>query len=148
VVRLEVAKHLQEIHHLFSLAYRSEASLIGVAPDRFPPLNRTQADLLASSGWFLGTFKGTQLVGVLEWEETAPEALQIVSLAVLPSMVLQGIGSLLVKQLLAIDNKRVGVTTAAANQPARRLYEKSGLVLTREFETHDQVLMVEYACNR
>jgi hypothetical protein len=53
----------QQIHAVQMAAYKQEAKLLGV--DRFPPLERRVAELLASSEDFMAAFEGETLAGVL-----------------------------------------------------------------------------------
>lgn len=116
-----------EIQHL---AYRIEADLIDF--EGIPQLHETVTDLRSSSETFIGYFVEDVLAGVLSYE-AENGVLDIGRLVVHPDYFRRGIGRALVQHVesFAHIDKWI-VSTGAANQPARRLYEKLGYTCTEE----------------
>lgn len=103
-------------------AYRVEAELLGVS--HFPPLQETLDDLATHSHSFWGHHRTTELLGVIELN-MEPDQVEICRLVVARNAFRLGIGSALVQ--FAIDRGLpTRVTTAQANVPAIRLYERHG----------------------
>ena len=112
------------IRELARTAYEVEADLIGT-PD-FPPLRRTAAGIRRSSTEFYGIYQDSQLQALVELEAT-PGFVTIASLAVSPGRHRRGLGQRLLRFVIASFGRReLRVSTAAANAPARALYEKHG----------------------
>jgi ribosomal protein S18 acetylase RimI-like enzyme len=106
-------------------AYRVEAELLGT--DDLPPLRDRSTDLRASGERFLGAWLDGRLVGAVSWKEDPGGTVDIHRLAVDPGAFRRGIGSALLQALEArLEPARTVVATAAANLPARRLYETRG----------------------
>ena len=139
--RIDPSEHSQQIYQLFQAAYRVEADLIGV--QSFPPLERSAQEIGRSESYFYGEFHMGELAAVIE-TEAAPGANKndILSLAVAPSSARQGLGMKLVQFILQ-SSSEVVVTTAYKNQPAIQLYQKLGFAIVREFDTPEQIVMVE-----
>ncbi|WP_020544082.1 GNAT family N-acetyltransferase [Nonomuraea coxensis] len=131
-------------------AYAVEAELIG--DDRIPPLRESLAELRARDLLWLAAFDGDGdgsgdggPTGAVAWTES-PEELDIDRLVVAPSMARRGIGRALVEAVLArAGGRRVVVSTARGNVPARRLYEGLGFTLLGETEAIPKLWIANYA---
>jgi predicted GNAT family N-acyltransferase len=105
------------------VAYGVEAELIGYAS--LPPLADTPPDIMASNERFFGTFDADSLAGMIACEETR-DGLLISRLCVHPDHARLGVGSGLVRHVVAQAGSAVSVTTAQANHPAIALYTRLG----------------------
>lgn len=122
------------IHAVQMAAYAQEAALLGAR--RFPPLERTVADVRAAPERFLGALDGERIVAALgllpEGEPGAAAASDITSLVVLPEWQRRGLGRRLVEAALAAcAGGAITVSTGVANAPARALYAGLGFVEVR-----------------
>jgi ribosomal protein S18 acetylase RimI-like enzyme len=125
IVVLEHQKQEQaeRICEVLRAGYRAEAALIGV--EDFPPLRRTAADVAGSVAEFLGFLRPGGLVAVAEVLVAATRDVELASLSVDPRVARTGIGSALVRAVLARHAGRdCVVSTATDNLPAIRLYER------------------------
>lgn len=123
-------------------AYEEEAKLIGSRG--IPPLLESLSELKVSPDHFYGEFLEGRLVGLIAVMDEG-QHLRISRLAVAPRAFGQGIGSRLIEFALeqAGPSQRIVVSTGKANTPARRLYEKFGFRLNREFHA-GEIELVEY----
>jgi GNAT superfamily N-acetyltransferase/protein tyrosine phosphatase (PTP) superfamily phosphohydrolase (DUF442 family) len=113
------------IHAVQVAAYRQEAALLGV--ERFPPLERTPADIAASADVHFGAWDGASLLGVISLEPRSSGEALISSLTVEPSAQRRGVGRALVAVAAArADYVRLAVSTGARNLPALALYRQLG----------------------
>lgn len=113
-------------------AYAVEAALIG--DDRIPPLHEDLAGLRAAPLRWAGVRAGGRLVGALAWTDDG-DLVDVHRLVVAPAAARRGIGSGLVRRLLAEAGARpVVVATGRDNAPARALYERLGFTVTGERE--------------
>jgi ribosomal protein S18 acetylase RimI-like enzyme len=119
-------------------AYAVEAQLLG--RDDIPALHETEADLAASGETFLGAERDGDLVGAISYRQ-AGGTIDIHRLVVHPSAFRQGIAGALLDALPGAE--RYLVSTGAANQPARALYERRGFRLVREREVAPGLVIVE-----
>lgn len=123
-------------------AYEEEAKLIGSRG--IPPLLESLSELKVAPDRFYGEFLVGRLVGLIAMTDEPPH-LRVNRLAVAPRAFGQGIGSRLLEFALeqAGPNQRIVLSTGKANTPARRLYEKFGFRLNREFYA-GEIELVEY----
>lgn len=132
----------QQIHSVQIAAYTQEAELIGIT--RFPPLERTVADLVQAQEEFLGAFDDERLIGALSVcpDEKGP-GVNIASLTVHPSHERLGIGYALVQAATELYGlSEMTVQTAAANSPALALYAKFGFEVYRHSSVGSEALAV------
>jgi ribosomal protein S18 acetylase RimI-like enzyme len=129
--RIEILSHrapavAAKIHAVLMLAYAQEAQLLEV--QNFPPLEQTAADIQASDEFFLGSFDGHELLGVISVHpDDEPGQINIASLVVHPSHQRRGVaGALLTNALQRAAGATFSVSTAAKNTPALALYAKFG----------------------
>lgn len=115
-------------------AYAAEAELMGF--DGIPPLHETLAELLeAEHQHWLGRFDGPTLVGGLAWEEDGAAGIDLLRLAVAPSVWRRGHATALLDAFDDLaDPRPVSVATGSANAPALALYERRGFRATGEEE--------------
>lgn len=113
-------------------AYAVEAELIGSTA--IPPLHDTEESLVGAGLTWFATRDDDGLVGAVAISaEPAPVDLE--RLVVAPRAFRRGIGSVLVRHVLAVAGERpVVVSTGRANVPARTLYERLGFVRTADEE--------------
>jgi ribosomal protein S18 acetylase RimI-like enzyme len=130
-----------QIHRLSKSAYKIEAELLGVT--EFPPLNRTVYEILNSSSQFFGCIKNNELMAAVEIENTGDHHINIASLVVSPDCFRQGLGRRLV--LWTLEHITWGiatVSTADANIPAIRLYEKLGFQKSSQHQVDEDITIV------
>jgi ribosomal protein S18 acetylase RimI-like enzyme len=133
----------EEIRRFFFAAYRQEAQLLGLAEADFFPLGRTAAHIQAAEAVFLGCFLDNKLVALAEIETEGPQQINIGSFVVAPEMFRKGIGTALLKEVLArYPGFSLTVSTAKKNLPAIGLYEKHGFVVQQTWYTPDGIEMV------
>ena len=107
-------------------SYAIEADMIGTTD--LPPLKETRAQLARCGETFLGAFDDG-LVGAISYRRRWG-TLDIHRLVVHPDAFGRGIASALIEALPRA--RRVIVSTAAANAPARELYQRHGFRATAE----------------
>ena len=144
IQRLDLS-HQETLTAAFRLqkdAYEEEAKLIGSR--MIPPLLETLDALRNAQERFSGEFLEGRLVGLIAITEEGSH-LRVSRLAVATRAFGQGIGTRLLEFALekAAPNQRTVVSTGKANTPARRLYEKFGFRLVREFHA-GEIALVEY----
>ena len=110
-------------------AYAVEAALIG--DDRIPPLHESLAGLRAAPLRWAGAWADDGLAGAIAWTDDG--VVDVHRLVVAPRAARQGIGSALVRSVLALGRRTV-VATGRDNAPARALYERLGFVPTGDRE--------------
>ena len=124
-------------------AYAVEASLIG--DDRIPQLRETLDELRGAPLCWLGAFDNRQLVGAIARSEER-EAVDIHRLVVSPAMHRRGVGTALVREVLALaGRRRTTVSTGRANLPARALYEGLGFASVDDREVIPGLWVTRYA---
>jgi ribosomal protein S18 acetylase RimI-like enzyme len=121
------------------VAYGVEADLIDYPS--LPPLADTPLDIMASNERFLGTFRAERLAGMIACEEMQ-DRLLISRLCVHPGHARQGIGSRLVRHVVAQAGTAISVTTAQANHPAIALYTRLGFQPISRFSSEDGLALV------
>ena len=133
IIKLDQTKNTQamRIHGVFQRAYLVEAQLIGVR--EFPPLKRAQSDILTSCSEFYGYIEADTLAAVIEIARNK-SILEVHSLTVAPAFFRRGIADKLMQYVLnELGAIKALVETAAANEPALRLYKKHGFEITKYF---------------
>lgn len=138
---------LEELIALQRASYRVEAAILGV--DTLPALTESAAQLRAGRESFLGAYDGRRLIGAVSWRRERG-LLDIHRLVVHPDAFRRGVASRL---LDALDESQAGakrtiVATGAANEPARRLYERRGFQLYDERMAPGGVPIVTYERRR
>lgn len=134
-----------QIQAVSRAAYALEAELIGCAD--FPPLRESLVDLQQSLDRFLvyREPESHHIVGVLAfaWDGSA---VSITRLVVSPAYVRQGIATALHAHLARHLPQVTGwaVSTAGANTPAVRLYEKLGYTRKRTTMTGEGIALVHF----
>ena len=123
-------------------AYTVESELIGY-PD-LPPLRETIEDILSAPERFLVYQDGGQIAAVLSYART-DKNLEIGRLVVSPSHFRRGIASQLLVYLeqLQPTYRKITVSTAAANHPAIRLYQKHGFHIIERTVLPDHLVLVQ-----
>ncbi len=130
-----------ELRSLMAASYAVEAEVIGV-PD-FAPLRRTAQAIRRSEGRFRGLVRDGRLVAAAEIEDADHGGGHIAGFVVDPQRFRQGLGSGLLSDVLAsADGIVVTVSTAIANRPAVRLYQKHGFSIDRTWSTPCGIPMV------
>ncbi|HSI47582.1 MAG TPA: GNAT family N-acetyltransferase [Ideonella sp.] len=121
----------QALHRIWLAAYAQEATLLGLAPAQFPPLQKTVADLQASGWQFFGVMQGDTLAAAAALGDEEDGALRLNALVVSPACQRRGLGRQLVAEALrrTAPGRLLRVGTGAANQPALALYEGMGFTL-------------------
>jgi ribosomal protein S18 acetylase RimI-like enzyme len=133
----DLGERALEIQHR---AYRIEADLIGF--DGIPPLHESLEELRESKETFLGYFVDDVLAGFVSYEIIG-NTLDIGRLVVHPDYFRRGIGQALIAALDGFAPKLI-VSTGAANQPARKLYENLGFSLLEEISLPVGVKIARY----
>jgi ribosomal protein S18 acetylase RimI-like enzyme len=124
-------------------SYRVEADLLGART--LPALKESPRRLRRTRERFLGAYEGERLVGAVSWKRSGG-LVDIHRLVVHPERFRRGIaGSLLdaLEQRLP-DVERWVVATGAANEPARRLYERYGFKPVAEQVVDGAITIVTY----
>lgn len=122
---LDDEEALEALVALQRASYRVEADLLGV--ETLPALTESGEQLRARGEEFLGAYDGPRLVGAVSWRRERG-LLDIHRLVVHPDAFRRGVASRLLDALDAAQPgaARTIVATGAANDPARRLYERRG----------------------
>lgn len=140
------------------VAYRVEADLIGTSA--LPALHETAGDVQATAGWLVGALEPDapglaavpwapaqcgRLAGAVSWVSDG-EVVEVDRLVVHPAAFRRGIATLLLDE---VDRREPGargvvVATAAANLPARRLYERRGFTARGEEDAPGGVRIVRF----
>ncbi|MDP1900618.1 MAG: GNAT family N-acetyltransferase [Rubrivivax sp.] len=118
----------RRIHLVLGLAHAQEAELLQVR--HFTPLERSAADIQASTDDHLGALRGDQLLGVVALgPDDEPGQLSVATLVVHPAHQRQGVArALLTHVLQAAPDTVFAVATGARNAPALALYRSLGFV--------------------
>lgn len=123
----------KDIRAVFQLSYVVEAELLKAA--NFPPLKKPLEEFTESNNEFFGYFKNNELAGVVEIEKNV-DSVHIQSLVVQPVFFRQGIGRALVNFVFENYNTKLfTVETGAENEPATKLYLRTGFKKIGEFDT-------------
>jgi GNAT superfamily N-acetyltransferase len=124
-------------------SYRVEADLLGART--LPALKESPRRLRRTRERFLGAYEGERLVGAVSWKRSGG-VVDIHRLVVHPDRFRRGIAGALLEALEAgqPDTQRWVVATGAANQPARRLYERHGFLPVAEQLVDGSITIVTY----
>lgn len=126
------ARTAAELLALQRASYAVEAALI--ASDAIPALHDTVETLVAARLTWYGIRDATGLLGAVAIVE-GPERVDLDRLVVAPRAFRRGVGTALVRHVLALaGERRVEVSTGRDNAPARALYARAGFVETGEEE--------------
>ncbi len=132
-----------ELVALQRAAYAVEAELIG--SDAIPPLHDTAETLVAASLTWFGRRDGETLLGAVAID-AGPDLVDIDRLVVSPLAFRRGVGSALVRHVLALaGDRRVTVSTGSANTPARALYARLGFDVTGTDEVLPSLWVTRFA---
>jgi ribosomal protein S18 acetylase RimI-like enzyme len=109
-----------------------------------PPLRETVEDILNTPEQFLVYQDAGQIAAVLSYAQ-ADENLEIGRLLVSPSYFRRGIASQLLMYLEQLHPmyRKITVSTAEANQPAIRLYQKHGFHIAERTVLPDHLVLVQ-----
>ncbi|WP_461535363.1 GNAT family N-acetyltransferase [Spongorhabdus nitratireducens] len=118
----------REILAISREAWQTEAALIGICPDQFPPLAETLTDILTTDNRFYGFLIHNRVAAVIE-VEAEPEGYLIARLVVSNQFSRQGIATQLLRYIKTRYSE-LQVTTATDNIPAVTLYQKQGFSIT------------------
>lgn len=124
-------RQAEALHRVWLAAYAQEAALLGIPEDRFPPLQKSLAELQASGWLFLGAWVGDTLAGAAALGAEADGALRLNALVVMPTFQRRGLGRQLTAAAIqqAEPGRLLRVGTGAANRPALALYASMGFTL-------------------
>lgn len=124
-------------------AYTLEAEL--AQNPNFWPLTRDPVSATDGARW-LGAFADRVLVGALEFN-VRDHDVEIDSLVVAPVWHRRGVANALVTHVLqSVNWSCAWVSTAAANHPARQLYERFGFVVVASRVESDGTKTVQLKC--
>jgi ribosomal protein S18 acetylase RimI-like enzyme len=114
--------------------------------DEFPPLRRTVSEISSASSQFFGICDEARLFAVCEVSINGDNCWEIVSFGVEPSSLRQGYGSMLLRHLISRAGVvALSVSTASANAPGIKFYEKHGFACGDEWLTPERIVMVRLA---
>lgn len=128
------------IRTLQQAAYARESALIS---HPIPAQNEAAAAIGTAPDTFLLAYEASELIGALSYEEQSA-GVHINRLVVAPAHFRRGVARQLLQHLFAVEAgaSAITVSTAAANGPARQLYEQVGFVLDREFMVGENLKLV------
>lgn len=128
---------------LQKLSYRQEANLIG--SDQIPPLRETLEALQQSTETFYGYFLSSQLAGAISYKRES-DLLDIYRMMVHPDYFRRGIARALLQYVEGCEPgiKRIVVSTASLNVPARTLYKHQGFTATAEEEIIPRLWIIHF----
>ncbi|MGX7828190.1 GNAT family N-acetyltransferase [Actinokineospora sp. 24-640] len=130
-------------HEVVLAAYRVEAALIG--SEAIPALRETLPQLRALPLRWLGVGAPDAVLG---WTGGDGDPVDIDRLCVHPRFFRRGLGTALLRALLAATTGPVTVSTGAANTPAVTLYERLGFTRTGTVEPEPGLLVATFALER
>jgi ribosomal protein S18 acetylase RimI-like enzyme len=145
ILRLDVSEEepARAVLALQRRSYRVEADLIGY--EGIPPLKEELDALRACSEEFHGWMESGRLAGAISFKRAGGE-IDIYRMMVDPAFFRRGIARELLRWASGLAGvSRVLVSTAAANLPARRLYEGEGFRLVEEVRREDGLRIVRFA---
>ncbi len=119
------------VHAVMLLAHAQEARLLQA--EDFAPMAREPADIQASDEYFIGAFRGEELLGCVSLgPDDEAGQISIASLIVHPAHQRQGIArALMTEALRRSAGLDLSVATGAKNAPALALYGQLGFVVYR-----------------
>jgi ribosomal protein S18 acetylase RimI-like enzyme len=145
-VRLDLADEAiaRSVLEVQRAAYAVEAELIG--SDGIPALTESLDELRAAPEDWLGVVDVDGLAGAVSWRELDDGIIDIHRLIVAPRAFRRGVATALLDALDdAFPDRAMVVSTGAANEPARTLYERRGFRLVREREVVPGLWIAELA---
>jgi ribosomal protein S18 acetylase RimI-like enzyme len=130
-----------QIHALAQSAYALEAERIGCAD--FPPLRESLDDLRQSSDSFLVFERSGNIIGALSFDRGTNQV-TITRLVVSPMHLRQGVATALLADLekRLSPRARLAVSTAQANTPAIRLYQRLGYMVASVSRSMEGIILV------
>ncbi|MER6389017.1 GNAT family N-acetyltransferase [Streptomyces sp. NPDC001523] len=130
------------VHRVGRAAYAVEAALIGF--DGIPALRESLDEMRGRPlRWIGAVARDGAVAGFLAWEDTEDGGVCVDRLCVDPAWFRRGVASLLCARLPA--DRRVTVTTGAANAPAVALYERLGFLRGEDFEPVPGLRMASFS---
>ncbi|WP_226568250.1 GNAT family N-acetyltransferase [Bacillus stratosphericus] len=129
----------KQILHIQLAAYQREAEQIGY--QYLPPLKETVKDIMETDEMFIGFEKEGSLLGIASYE-MYEDRIVLSRLAVHPQHAHQGIGTKLMHSIIE-HHQPIELTTAEANIPAIRLYEKLGFKQTNRFQVENELMLTK-----
>ncbi|QGX65568.1 GNAT family N-acetyltransferase [Bacillus sp. ms-22] len=129
----------KQILHIQLAAYQMEAEQIGYQD--LPPLKETVKDVMDANEIFIGFEKEGSLLGIASYE-MHEDRIVLSRLAVHPHDVHQGIGTELMQAIIE-HHLPIELTTAEANRPAIRLYEKLGFKQTARLQVENNLMLIK-----
>ncbi len=134
----------EQIHAVLQAAYALEAAL--VACSDFPPLRESLADLLRSSDRFLAARRAGVIVAALSFAHDSSSTV-ITRLGVSPAHLRQGIATELLTNLerRLPPMTHLTVSTAQANTPAIRLYERFGYAVAGRSVSPEGISLLHFS---
>jgi len=134
------------IRSVFQASYAIEAKLLNAT--EFPPLQRKLEEFMESRNVFYGYYKRDDLAGVVEVKSEENNT-HIQSLVVHPNFFRQGIGSVLVQNVLEnYGTKTFTVETGLANEPAKDLYYGFHFRRVREYTADFGIRKIAFLLRR
>jgi len=130
-----------QIHALAQAAYALEAQRIGCAD--FPPLRESPNDFRQSGDTFHVFRQSGAIIGALSFDR-GTDLVTITRLVVSPLHLRQGVATALLTDLerRLPPRARLTVSTAQANTPAIRLYQRLGYTLASSSKSAEGILLV------
>ena len=127
----QAPKVAEAIFALLDLAHTQESELLGIKG--MSKLERSSDLIRTSTEFFLGAWRENELIGTLVLgPDSEPKQLHIATLVVHPDHQRQGIGRLLLLEILRrASGMVVSVSSGAANVRALSLYASLGFVVYR-----------------
>jgi ribosomal protein S18 acetylase RimI-like enzyme len=137
--KIEISKKIRAV---FQASYKVEAKLLKAT--NFPPLKRPLEDYVISKNMFFGYLKNEELVGVIEIDHNNSYTL-IRSLVVDPLFFRQGIARKLMEFTFNTFNSNLFVVeTGVENEPASKLYMKSGFIEVKQWNTDHGIRKIKF----
>ncbi|GLF91312.1 UPF0157 protein YqkA [Bacillus safensis] len=141
IIRLDQKNKEQakELLHIQLAAYQREAEQIGYHD--LPPLKETVKHIMETDEIFIGFEKDGQLLGIASYE-MHEDRIVLSRLAVHPDHIHQGIGTELIQAIIQ-HQKTIELTTAEANIPAIKLYEKLGFKQKGRLQVENNLMLTK-----
>jgi len=141
IIRLDQKNKEQakKLLHIQLAAYQREAEQIGYQD--LPPLKETVKDIMETDEIFIGLEKEDHLLGIASYE-MHEDRIVLCRLAVHPHHIHQGIGTELMQAIIK-HHKTIELTTAEANIPAIKLYEKLGFKQKGRLQVENNLMLTK-----
>ncbi|KPN15502.1 hypothetical protein AKG37_01405 [Bacillus australimaris] len=145
IIRLDQKNKEQakQLLHIQLAAYQREAEQIGYQD--LPPLKETVKDIMETDEIFIGFEKEGHLLGIASYE-MHEDRIVLCRLAVHPQHIHQGIGTELMQAIIQ-QQKTIELTTAEANIPAIKLYEKLGFKQKSRLQVENNLVLTKMECS-